>query len=346
MLQLLQAYAAARAVPWVHHVRLAAACDGSIGPAISQRPPPSRRTAGLTLLNRVLLDPSEVEVTREAQAVAWLGAEDARTVHVREHLKPEPNQPLRAGLLDAGTTDDARAEWVHDGEGDATVEGAALKLELGPAEPLLRPVAEHERPRVDVLLAMPRPLVFGRLLPMLSSMGVGTLWVTGAQRVDKHYFSSHYLRPDREAELRAALVNGLEQSGETAVPRCVVRRDLRGLLRDEFSSPELAEAKPSAPPLVRLVCHPERLGEEAADVLPLGDALSDVAPDARVLLAIGPERGWAEPEELDMFERHGFQPVTLGTRTLRTDVAVVSLLAVAHERLEAATRRAEAGERD
>ena len=308
------------------------------------------------MLNRVLLEPSECETTTEDQLVAWLGPDDARTVHVRDHIQAKSGQTLRAGLLDAGTTDSARLEWVDAGEEAAGgAEGsAALKLELGPAEALLRPVASHERPRIDLLLAMPRPLVFGRLLPMISSMGVGTLWVTGADRVDKHYFSSHLLRPDRAADLRAALVNGLEQSGDTAVPRCVVRKDLRGLLRDGLGAdaPEAADGR-SAPPLVKPVCHPERLvddgdaagGDGGADAppapLPIGEALADVAADARVVLAVGPERGWAEPEELALFARHGFRPVTLGPRTLRTDVAVVSLLAVAHERLDAARRAAD-----
>ena len=44
-----------------------------------------------------------------------------------------------------------------------------------------------------------------------------------------------------------------------------------------------------------------------------------------------PEGGWDEPYELDMFTSRGFQQITLGTRVLRSDVAVVSLLALAHE---------------
>jgi RsmE family RNA methyltransferase len=44
-----------------------------------------------------------------------------------------------------------------------------------------------------------------------------------------------------------------------------------------------------------------------------------------------PEGGWEEPNELDLFEQNGFQKVTLGSRVLRSDVAVVSLLALANE---------------
>ena len=62
-------------------------------------------------------------------------------------------------------------------------------------------------------------------------------------------------------------------------------------------------------------------------------ALRAVPAGDRVLLAVGPEGGWDEPDELDSLARHGFERVTLGERTLRTDVAVVSLLAIANEHL-------------
>jgi 16S rRNA (uracil1498-N3)-methyltransferase len=50
-----------------------------------------------------------------------------------------------------------------------------------------------------------------------------------------------------------------------------------------------------------------------------------------MLLAVGPEGGWEEPEELDRFHLLGFQQVTLGPRILRSDVAVISLLSLANE---------------
>jgi hypothetical protein len=44
--------------------------------------------------------------------------------------------------------------------------------------------------------------------------------------------------------------------------------------------------------------------------------------------------GWDEPFELELFAQHGFQAVTLGSRVLRSDVAVNSLLALAHSWLD------------
>jgi RsmE family RNA methyltransferase len=39
-----------------------------------------------------------------------------------------------------------------------------------------------------------------------------------------------------------------------------------------------------------------------------------------MLVAIGPEGGWEEPHELDMFKQSGFQRVLLRLRVLRSDV--------------------------
>jgi RsmE family RNA methyltransferase len=54
----------------------------------------------------------------------------------------------------------------------------------------------------------------------------------------------------------------------------------------------------------------------------------------RVLLAIGPEGGW-NAYELDMLCAHGFEPVSLGNRILRTDTAVIALIAALNEQCRA-----------
>ncbi len=54
----------------------------------------------------------------------------------------------------------------------------------------------------------------------------------------------------------------------------------------------------------------------------------------KAVLCVGPDRGWEEPEELLALRRHGFDLVTLGPRTLRTDVALVSMVALVQDWLD------------
>ncbi len=54
-----------------------------------------------------------------------------------------------------------------------------------------------------------------------------------------------------------------------------------------------------------------------------GEGLS---PRGRVLVAVGPEGGWTD-DEVDRLEAHGFARLSLGSRILRTDTAVIALLA-------------------
>ncbi len=57
------------------------------------------------------------------------------------------------------------------------------------------------------------------------------------------------------------------------------------------------------------------------DVLPDGEILSSV------IVAIGPEGGF-EPQELRHFIQHGFLPVSLGSRILRTETASIAILSI------------------
>ena len=297
------------------------------GPAGRLRAVATRaRSKSIVYMNRLLLEPAECTTRPDGQLVAELGPDDRRTLHVADVLRAADGSLLRAGVLDAGATDVAVARWI----GHRASSKPSLELNMGPAARLLQPLDLAARPQVDLVLAMPRPLALGRLIPVIASMGVGTLWITGtlwipgARRVDKSYFASHLLKVGNEAALRAALIEGLEQAGDTAVPRVIVRRNLKRLLSEEL-------AAAGAQPCVKLVCHPQRENEPMA--LRLGE-LPPVPHGSRLLLAVGPEGGWDEPGELDTFGQHGFEQVTLGPRTLRTETATIALLALAHDRLQ------------
>mmetsp|Transcript_39448 Transcript_39448/g.82754 ORF Transcript_39448/g.82754 Transcript_39448/m.82754 type:complete len:307 (+) Transcript_39448:345-1265(+) len=274
----------------------------------------------IVCLNRLLFDADECTIDSQGILTVELPSTDPRFRHVKDHLKLKEKETLRVGVIDGGVNDSAEATWVSS---DAVDSKEALRLELGDRSLLDVPNVEN-CPKVDVLLAMPRPLQFARILPMLSSVGVGTIWLTGAKRVEKSYFSSHLLKEENADQLRAALVEGLVQAGDTVVPKFRFHRSLRHSLEDIRKAYASLEN-----PAIKWLCHPLRIG----DYDTLHAMRAPVERSSRILVAVGPERGWDEPKELELFADEDFQQVTLGPRTLRTDVATVSLLAVAHARL-------------
>jgi 16S rRNA (uracil1498-N3)-methyltransferase len=59
----------------------------------------------------------------------------------------------------------------------------------------------------------------------------------------------------------------------------------------------------------------------------LKEALSVAAKPASIIVAIGPEGGF-DPLEVRHFSQHGFRPVSLGSRILRTETASIAILAI------------------
>lgn len=272
---------------------------------------------GARALNRLLFDAHEL-CGRELR----LRSDDRRAKHVREILRLEPGSPVRVGQIDGGVCDEAR---VLGADGEVTIELPA-DAALGTAAPA--------EPAVDLLLALPRPLQLERMLPVAAQLGIGTLILAHACKVPRDYWGSHLLRRDGgAAKLRAALVDGLAQAGDTRVPRVVEARHLR-----RFCERELDAVCPRAE-VLRLVAHPQR--DAPAPRLPSVREAVRLARQhapcaARVLVAMGPEGGWEEPDELELLAAHGFAAVSLGPRVLRSDVAMVSLVTLAHDALAAA----------
>ena len=187
--------------------------------------------------------------------------------------------------------------------GDGTVDLRCTFDEVVPAPP-----------RVDLLLALPRPKVLRRLWSQLAALGVGQIIVTNAARVERNYFDTHVLTA---ACYRPLLIEGLQQARDTRLPAISIHRQFRVLVEDE-----LDRLVPVAPRAVRLAAHP-------GDARTIADALRDRSAE-RVLLAIGPEGGWND-FELELLRVHGFVTAGMGARTLRTDTACVALIALVHE---------------
>ena len=194
-----------------------------------------------------------------------------------------------------------------------------------------------EVPRVDVLLATPRPKVLRRLWAPLASLGVGRVVLTNANKVERYYFDSKALDPET---IRGEILRGLEQAGDYAVPQIGVAKRLppvidrlAGVLGDDeletngFEWLLNGDAGWDRKPDVLLLAHPEKSPTSMADALAGADS------NSRVVIAVGPEGGWT-PYELELFEKAGFKRVGLGSRTFTTDVACISLVSAVRERLQ------------
>lgn len=85
---------------------------------------------------------------------------------------------IRAGVLDVGITDSAHVESISP-TGDVEISITA-------------PLFKTPRPRVSVILTVPRPLRLQRLIPVISNLGVNKLVLVGAVNVPNDYFGNYY----------------------------------------------------------------------------------------------------------------------------------------------------------
>ena len=220
---------------------------------------------------------------------------DHRALHIEDVLRSVPGDTLRIGLLNGPL-------------GVGTVESA------GGGEVVLSCAFDEEPPPVppvDLLLAMPRPKVMKRLWAQIAALGVGRIVLLRADKVERYYFDSHVLEPEF---YQSMLIEGLQQARCTRLPEVLIRPLFKPFVEDELDG--------LFPDALKLLADPTARE-------PLAAAIPSIEPP-RVLLAIGPEGGWI-PYELNMLCDHGFQPIGMGNRVLRSDTAVIALLAIINE---------------
>jgi len=254
-------------------------------------------------VNLILLEPGEV---REGGAGSRVSLAGPRGWHLLSVLKVAPGQHIRVGIVD-GPCGVGTVESITPG----TVNLRCAFDAMAPP-----------RPRVDLLLALPRPKVMRRLWAQLSALGAGQIILTNAERVERNYFDTHVLTPEC---YRPLLVEGLQQARDTRLPTVSIHRQFKVLIEDDLES--LFPSGPGGsdrPSRQRLVADP-------AARKPAAEVVRESVE--RILLAIGPEGGWNDFERA-LLEAHGFEACGMGARTLRTDTACVALLAIVHDAMK------------
>lgn len=212
----------------------------------------------------------------------------------------------------SGRRFDHMINWLGKGSGDSLRVGR-INGRLGQgvisivtAESLTVQVSLDEEPPlplpVTLLLALPRPKMLRRLLRAISSMGVKSLYLINSYRVDKSYWSSPLLHPDK---VREQLCLGLEQGRDTVLAQVVLCPRFRPFVEDDL--PGISAITNN------LVAHPG-----AGSAFPR-------QPQLPACLVVGPEGGFI-PYEIDKFREANFNAAHLGERILSVETAVPALL--------------------
>jgi RsmE family RNA methyltransferase len=247
-------------------------------------------------VNLILLEPGDMNRPGEATLTG------PQAQHVIDVLKAVPGNAVRIGMLNG-----AFGSGTVTAITDRTVSlRCAFDLET------------HPRPRVDLILALPRPKVLRRLWAQLAALGVGQIILTNAEGVERPYFDTHVLD---EAHYRPLLIEGLQQARDTRLPRVSIHRQFKVLVEDRLD----ALFSPAAGS-VRVVAD-----QPATEPI---DAVARQGRARRLLVAVGPEGGWNEFERT-LLRHHGFVAAGMGSRTLRSDTACIAVLALAHHALSA-----------
>jgi hypothetical protein len=91
-------------------------------------------------------------------------------------LKVTVGKQIRAGVVDVGITDEAVVSSIKP-TGDVEIS-------------IDSPLTQTPRPRVSMILTIPRPLRLQRLIPVISNLGVHKLILVGAVDVPNDYFGN------------------------------------------------------------------------------------------------------------------------------------------------------------
>ncbi len=224
--------------------------------------------------------------------------EDDRARHIREVLRLAPGDPLEAGILN-GPLGKGTVEEIHE-------RAVTLRCEFE-SEPRPDSLA------IDLICALPRQQTLKKVLWTSGTMGIRTLHLIRAYRVEKSYFNTHLLRAENYEPF---LIEGLSQGKRTLLPRVVVHPLFKPFFEDTLPALEAEEPLPA----LKLLPDPDA-GEMLDAALDRSEGIRE-----RVAIAIGPEGGWI-PFELETMKRAGFVPFRLGPWILRVETAVAAAVA-------------------
>ena len=232
-------------------------------------------------MNLLLLQPEDLGTNPN-----HLTLSDARADHIRNVLRANLGDTLKVGLLN-GLTGNATITAISGSK-------VSLEIELHTPPPAKLPLT--------LVLALPCPKMARRIIRAATELGAADIILLNSYRVEKSYWQSPLVSDDT---LHKAMLEGLEQAGDTVLPTLRRANRFKPFVEDEL--PSLLENK------IGLLAHP----------------YAEQSPPQSIkqncVLAIGPEGGFI-PYECEKLIAAGMQSFSLGPRILKTETAVSTLI--------------------
>ena len=160
---------------------------------------------------------------------------------------------------------------------------------------------------IHVIIGLPRPQTARKILNTLSTLGASTLHFVQTDKSDRNYTNSKLWSTD---EWLRHLIDGAQQAFTTNIPTVHWDSSLYKTIKtldSEFTKIALDNDE----------------GQKA---------LSQTNITLPLVIAIGPEQGWANRDR-ELLNRHGFQRTHLGQRILRVETACISALSIIKSKL-------------
>ena len=142
---------------------------------------------------------------------------DRRCQHIRRVLRASVGDIIRVGLL-GGAQGEGRIQQIN-------AQAVRLHVQLDQSPP--------HRHRFDIVLALPRPKMLRRIFRTVAEFGVANLHLINSARVEKSYWQSPLLRPDKISE---ALQAGMERSRDTVAPAVHQHALFRPFVEDQLKT--------------------------------------------------------------------------------------------------------------
>lgn len=169
---------------------------------------------------------------------------------------------------------------------------------------------------LEMIIGFPRPIQLKRLLRDIAALGAARVHLTGTDLGEKSYMQSNLVEHGAAYKM---LLDGTVQAGSTHVPELCLYKTLDECLK-ALGGDGLLLALDNVNPVARL-----------ADAVK--QKKNVVTEGARVVAAIGSERGWTNRER-SLLESKGFIRCGMGERIMRTETAATVAGAIILSELE------------